>query len=119
MALPRLGVIEAYLSAKDRLDGMTLAEFVEKTADFEVFPLRYRGEVRGAMLVKGSEVHACVAPPWYAREAIRVINAVIEKHGEATTHATTDAGRRIVEKLGFVKCGETYRRTEKWALRAY
>lgn len=95
---------------------MSLAEFDNAVKDFEVTPLFYRGECRGAMLVKDKEVHACVTPPWYAREAIRVINAVIAKHGEATTHTTTEAGTRIIEKLGFIKDGDVYRKHTKWAL---
>lgn len=113
----RTGIAEAYASAHSRLSGMTLAEFDKNTQQFAATPLYYLGECRGAMLVLGNEVHACVTPPWYARQAIRVINDVIDQYGEATTHATTEAGRRMVEKLGFVKDGEIYRRNAKWELK--
>lgn len=110
----RPGLKEAFESATGRMPSISLAEFVKFAEDFEVVPLTYRGECRGAMLVKGKEVHACVTPPWYARQALREISKIVKKYGEATTHATTEAGIRMVERLGFVKCGDTYRSTKAW-----
>jgi hypothetical protein len=115
-----LGLKEAYESAKDRLNGMTLDEFVEETKDFEVTPVYYGGEVIGAILVKERHVHACIKPEfkgkWFGRVAVRIISEIVEKYGEALTSATTEDGIKIVESLGFVKDGDIYRSSKKWAL---
>ena len=105
MASTRVGIREAYDATKFMLQGMTFEDFDAATKDFEVTPLYYRGECRGAMLARGPEVHACVTPPWYARQAIRVINGIIARHGYATTHTTTAAGERIINRLGFKREG--------------
>lgn len=116
-----IGLREAYESAAIRLGAMTFDQFAAAVADMTVHPIFADGKVCGAVLVRGSEIHACVLPwaagKWFGRRAARVLNAVIDKHGEATTQATTQAGRRFVEALGFIKDGEIYRSTKKWALK--
>lgn len=118
-----LGLKEAYESAKDRLNGMTFEQFEDATKDFEVTPVYYVGEVIGAILVKENHVHACIKPEfkgkWFGRVAVRIISEIVEKYGEALTSATTEDGRKIVESLGFVKDGEIYRSTKKWALKRH
>lgn len=118
-----LGIKEAYESAESRLNGMTFEEFAEATKDFEVTPVYYSGNVIGAILVKENNVHACIKPEykgkWFGRVAVRIISEIVEKYGEAITSATTEDGRKIVEALGFVKDGEIYRSTKKWALKHY
>lgn len=106
----RVGIPEAYRSAADRLHGMTLEQFDAATKEFEVTPLYYGGKCCGAVLVLLKEIHVCVTPPWYMRNGLRVLNSVIKLHGDATTHVDTEAGRRMVEKLGFIKDGEIYRK---------
>lgn len=113
----------AYLSAKDRLGEMSLEQFKDAIRDFEIHPVVVDGECAGAILVAGFEIHACVLPSvygrWVNRAALRLMNDVIEKHGFAQTHALTQAGQEFVERLGFVRHGNGYRRDTKWALRQY
>ena len=95
----------AYLSATDRLGTMSLREFRAAVAGFEVFPVVVDGKPAGAVFVSGREIHACVQPwahgRWFQRWALKLLADVIEKHGSAVTTATTDAGRKFVERLGF------------------
>jgi len=117
-----IGLIEAFESTKDRIN-ITYEQFKEDTKDFEITPVYYKNEVIGAMLVKENHVHACIKPQykgkWFGRVALRVISKIIEEYGEAITSATTEDGRKIVESLGFIKDGDVYRSTKKWALKQY
>lgn len=110
----------AYQSAADRLDGMTFSAFAAGAEPFEVHPVRVNGRMCGAVLVLGSEIHACVLPSargrWFGRQEAALLNRVIEQYGEATTSATTEDGRRFVERLGFINDNGIYRSTKKWAL---
>lgn len=116
-----LGVIEAYESAKDRLNGMTFDEFKDYTKDFEVIPMYADGKVCGALMIHENHIHACILSwaegKWFSRKAARVLNRVIEQFGEAITSATTEKGRAFVLALGFTKDGEIYRSSKKWELR--
>jgi hypothetical protein len=102
----------AYESALDRLGAVTLAEFREALIGCIVHPVTVAGEVAGAVIVKGSEVHACILPwahkRWFGRGQARILNNIIARHGRATTQATTEAGRRFVERLGFTLDGDKY-----------
>ena len=77
------------------------------------------GQIAGALIVSGCEIHACILPQfkgrWLSRKELRIMNAVIEKHGYAQTSATTEEGEKFVHRLGFVKHGNTFRRLQKWA----
>jgi Zn-finger nucleic acid-binding protein len=85
----------------------------------EVNPVYVGSEVAGALIVSGHEIHACILPKfkgrWLSRKELRIMNAVIEKHGYAQTSATTAEGEVFVKRLGFVKHGETFRRLQSWA----
>lgn len=102
----------AYLSAKDRLCGMSLAEFEDSLTGSRIEPVCVSGAVVGAVIVIGCEVHACVLPEfkglWLNRRLLRVLDEVIKSHGYATTSATTNEGRRFVERLGFIREGDIY-----------
>lgn len=93
--------------------------FADFAKDCEVNPVYVDGEVAGALIVKGFEIHACILPAfkgkWLTRKELRILNAVIERHGFAQTSTTTQEGEYFVTRLGFVKDGEIYRRFEKWA----
>jgi len=109
----------AYLSIKDRWGG-TLEQFSEVTQGWDVHPVSVGGDVVGAILVNGPEIHACIASGygrWFRKEQARVLNGVIEKHGYAQTHATTQAGIDFVQRLGFEPHGNAFRRYSKWALK--
>ena len=114
---------KAFVAVEYRLGGMQLDEFRQLTKDFEVTPINHSGEIVGAMLVLGKEIHCCVDPAlkgkWFGRDALRVLSAVIEKHGEATSSATTEDGRKLLLSLGFEQDGEIYRSKRKWALKQF
>lgn len=112
------GLMEAYQSAKPRLNGMTFRQFKEAAKGFDVNPIIYKGKPIGAILVRDELIHVCVLPQyagrWLKRCHIDVLNAIIEKHGRAVTQATTESGIAIVERFGFVKQGDFYVKGEKW-----
>jgi hypothetical protein len=54
---------------------------------------------------------------WFRKEQAAILNAVIDKHGFAQTHATTQAGREFVRRLGFEPHGKAFRRYIKWGLK--
>lgn len=99
---------QAYLSAQDRLDGLTFAEFARALSKAEVHPVNVDGECVGALIVDGPEIHACVngcKGLWVTRREVRILNGVIAKHGYAVTTATTSEGRQFVQRLGFKPFG--------------
>ena len=108
----------AYEAVRDRLGGITLGEFVAATAGFHFEPVHVGGQLVGALVVAGNELHACIDPAargrWLSKRVLRVLDAVIREHGEAVTRATTEEGRRFVEALGFVQDGEIYRSRKTW-----
>ncbi len=109
----------AFLSIAMRAD-VARADFDRLAAQAEVVGINVDGEPAGAVLIIGNHIHACVLPQyagrWFSRKAARALNGVIERHGHALTNATTEAGRVFVERLGFKKVGDEYRKDEKWAL---
>ena len=85
----------------------------------EVFPVTLDGDTVGAVIVKGAEIHACIASGfkrWFRKEQAAILNAVIEKHGYAETTATTPEGAAFVKRLGFAPHGGKFRRVTKWEL---
>lgn len=87
-------------------------EFNEITGGWECHPALVGGEMAGAVMVNGPEIHACVLPQfkglWMSKRTLRILRGVVEKHGYATTSATTDEGAQFVERLGFRLEGEKY-----------
>jgi len=102
----------AYESAADRLGSVTLGEFREALKQCEVHPVKVQGNIAGAVIVKGPEVHACILPwaakRWFKKPQARILNDIIKRYGYATTSATTDAGREFVERLGFKATPDGY-----------
>ena len=92
-------------------------EFEQALSGWEIHPVFVDGNAVGAILVNGPEIHACIAGGygrWFRKEQVAILNAVIERHGYAQTHATTPAGERFVARLGFQKVGNAFRRYTKW-----
>ena len=96
-------------------------DFESSLEGWSVYPVHVGTKVAGAILVNGPEIHACILPfakgKWFGKKAIRVMNDTIEKNGYAQTHATTQEGEEFVLRLGFVRHGQHFRRTAKWALK--
>lgn len=97
----------AYRSAEGRLGGMPFDAFCDAVAGFDVMPVTRRGQVIGAVFVKGPEIHACIDPIfrglWLGKREFRLLCDVIARHGFAQTSASTEDGRRFVRRLGFVE----------------
>lgn len=89
----------AWQSTKDRAS-WTYEEFCEATHNWVVHPVR-----GGAVLARGSELHACVFPNSMSRKALKILDETLKEHGEVIT--TTSVGNLIgesfVSKLGFKK----------------
>ena len=89
----------------------TRAEFDSVASLAEVHPVKVDGVIAGAVLVIGSEIHACILPHsfgrWLTRPVLRVLDGVIAKHGRATTRVTEGctAGLGFVRRLGFTLTG--------------
>jgi GNAT superfamily N-acetyltransferase len=102
----------AYLSASDRLRGIGVEQFRQMLESWDVHEIKVGGDVVGAVLVNGPEIHACILPQaqgrWIGRAQLRILNNVIKKHGYAKTTATTPTGREFVSRLGFHRHGEDY-----------
>jgi hypothetical protein len=103
----RLALKKAYLSAKERMP-LTEDEFLKAVETWEVFPVK-----GGAVLVNGSEIHACILPEafgkWLSKRVLKkTLMTVLEKHGRAITKVTlgNDQGERFVKRLGFQKIEE-------------
>jgi hypothetical protein len=107
-------ITAAYMSAQARMGAVTLDEFRAAVKDCAVHPVSVQGKIAGAVIVNGAEVHACILPwahkRWFGRGQARILNDIIAKHGYATTSATTAAGREFVERLGFKRAGQGYRK---------
>ena len=110
----------AWLSLVGRFN-ITLEKFAESVAGMEVNPVVVNGQLAGALIVAGPEIHACILPQfkghWLSRKELRIMNTVIQQHGYAQTSATTKEGEAFVKRLGFVKHENTFRRLQTWALK--
>ena len=90
-----------------RLHGVDFAHFQRALSDFEFLPVKVGGQTVGAILRRGSELHAAVLPcargRWIGREQLRIVADTIQKHGEATSSVMNDheEGHRFARRLGF------------------
>ena len=89
----------------------TFDQFAAAVADWECWPVVVGGEMAGALLVKGCEIHACILPEYFRRWASpslyrRVIRRLREC-GRLTTSVNCghDAGHEFVARFGFKCCG--------------
>lgn len=103
----------AYRSVLPRLPGLTFEQFRDATSHCRVEPVLVRGELAGAVLIHGPELHACILPGFFGRWLTRAVlrctlGAVLEQHGYAITRATSgnEAGAAFVKRLGFTKIAE-------------
>lgn len=104
----RMAALEkAYQSASRRMPSISFPAFVACMQAWDVYPVHVDDEVVGAVLTCGPEIHACIDDGygrWLNRRVLRdTLESVMTTHGYALTSATTDAGRRFVERLGFVE----------------
>jgi hypothetical protein len=109
----------AWQSLSERCS-ITHTEFLQFAKKCDVYSVICNNVIAGAVLVIGPNIHACILPfakgKWMNRKHLRIINAIIDKHGYAQTSATTDDGKYFVTRLGFIQDGSNFIRKKKWAL---
>ncbi len=84
-------------------------EFAAFVSGWDVEPVQVRGDIVGAILTRGPEIHACIKPEgfgrWLSRAVLRrTVGKAVEMHGYAETRVTTGnaAGEAFVRRLGFL-----------------
>jgi hypothetical protein len=102
----------AYESLQGRfLAAFSFVEFEKFAADWEVTPVRVRGELVGAILKRGPEIHACIKPEgfrrWFNKSAKALLDGTIERYGYAITRVMNGntVGMEFVSRLGFEPVG--------------
>lgn len=89
----------------------TFDDFAAMVADWECWPVEVCGEMAGAILVKGCEMHACIKPDYFRRWATpglyRRVLRRLRDCGKLTTSVRDghDAGHDFVARIGFQCCG--------------
>lgn len=91
------------------------SEFLEQLKEWELKPVEVDGKLAAVCMVKGNEVHVAVSKDhmgrWLNRGTIKaILGEIIAEHGQAHTSVSygNEAGRRFVERLGFVPDSITY-----------
>ena len=107
-----------YEIVKPRFTNLTYKQFKNSIKDFDVIDVEIDGELVGAILKNGTELHALVLEKargrWFGKKALKVINDTIKEHGKATTKVLGDyqMGHDFAIRLGFkveqVKDGITH-----------
>lgn len=102
----------AYESAKGRTR-MSRQDFIEAFGTWLVRPVKVRGEIVGAVLVGGNQIHACIKPQgfrrWLTKGVLQdTLLKVMAEHGRAITSVAKDneIGHRFVAGLGFKPVSE-------------
>lgn len=87
-------------------------EFTTAVREWDVEPVEVDGQLVGAVLMRGPEIHACIRPEgfgrWLSRRVLRsTLARVVAEHGRAETSVATgnEAGEAFVRRLGFVEAG--------------
>jgi len=88
-------------------------EFAKAVADWEVVPVHVSGEVAGAVMIKGHEIHACILESykskWISKKLYKMIFVDrLNEFGKLTTSVSTacEQGMEFVKRCGFVCIGE-------------
>lgn len=89
---------------------VSFEEFQWLCQDWDVEPVEVDGQLVGAVLMRGAEIHACIKPEgfgrWLSRSVLRrTLMRVVREHGRAETAVTTGnaVGEAFVQRLGFVE----------------
>jgi GNAT superfamily N-acetyltransferase len=91
---------------KPRFPDLTLGQLKNDLSDFEVIPV-IRGKLIGAILRRGSELHALVIEAyrgkWFGKAELRLIRDTIKTFGHATTKVLNNhqMGHDFALRLGF------------------
>lgn len=97
-----------YQSVKHRLNGMEFMSFMAVASGWDFLPIERNGEVCGAVMRKGPEVHIALLPEaqnhtWIRGDIRRELSKVIADHGHAFTWVRDGhtVGHRLAKILGF------------------
>jgi len=92
---------------------MSRADFMAAFGSWDVRPVRVSGEIVGAVLIGGNQIHACIQPKgfkrWLTRGVLRdTLVRVMEQHGSAMTSVAkgNEIGHKFVAGLGFKPVSE-------------
>jgi GNAT superfamily N-acetyltransferase len=103
-----LALAAVHASAAKRLHGMDCEAFIRSLEDWAVEPIRVNGEIVGAIMINGPEIHVEVIRKgrgrWLSRRLIRsVLGRVMAEHGYALTRVNhgEEWGHEFVGRLGF------------------
>lgn len=99
----------AWESFHDRMP-VPFETFCEAVAGWDVLPVCVGGQVVGAVLQKGPELHACIKPEgfgrWLSKRVLRdTIDATLKRYGHVITKVQDGnaIGDIFVRRLGFVQ----------------
>lgn len=97
----------AYQSAAERMPQIDFPRFVRYMEKWDVYPIHVDHCIVGAVLTYEAEIHACINDgygKWLSRRVLKdTLEKILDEYGYATTCAFTDAGRKFVDRLGFVE----------------
>jgi hypothetical protein len=101
----------AFESLSARAD-LSFEQFEAFAAGCDIHPVCVDGDIVGAVIVKGPDIHACILSQargrWFSRRCALILNDVIARHGFARTSATTQEGMEFVMRLGFRPSGRDW-----------
>lgn len=99
----------AWESCRDRLP-VRFDTFCEAVAGWDVMPVCVHGQLVGAVLQHGPELHACIKPEgfgrWLSKRVLRdTIDATLKRYGHVITKVQEGnaIGDIFVRRLGFVQ----------------
>lgn len=97
----------AYESAKDRMN-LTYPQFAQAFKAWEVMPVKAKGNLAGAILWNGNELHCCILPEFHKRWLVpsiykEILHTRLERFGSLITKVNkhSRAGKQFVTKAGF------------------
>lgn len=103
-------VFMIYESVKQRLP-INFSQFQEALKDWEFVPLTENGQIIGAVMQKGNEIHVGygIKPKASIKKHLKqTLNILLEKYGEVVTSVQkgNDRGLEFCKRLNFIQIGQ-------------
>jgi hypothetical protein len=103
-------VLMVYESVKQRLP-INFSQFQEALKDWEFVPLTENGQIIGAVMLKGNEIHVGYGkkPRASIKKHIKqTLNNLLDKYGEVVTSVQkgNDRGLAFCKRLNFIQIGQ-------------
>ena len=103
-------VLMVYESVKQRLP-INFSQFQEALKDWEFVPLTENGQIIGAVMLKGNEIHVGygIKPKASIKKHLKqTLNILLEKYGEVVTSVQkgNDRGLEFCKRLNFIQIGQ-------------